>query len=96
MMFMSGLPLHNGRSLASHLCAISISMMFMLFGFFLCIAGVPTIHDKGWAVQPDYNGSFSYGALVNNDSVAPATLPVSQEHMTVVPTPQNASELKRD
>lgn len=71
-------------------------MMFMLFGFFLCIAGVPTIHDKGWAVQPDYNGSFSYGALVNNDSVAPATLPVSQEHMTVVPTPQNASELKRD
>ncbi|KAG5285267.1 hypothetical protein AALO_G00001400 [Alosa alosa] len=60
------------------------------------VQGVPTIHDKGWAVQPDYNGSFSYGALVNNDSVAPATLPVSQEHVTVAPTPQKNSELKRD
>ncbi|XP_031436563.1 NIPA-like protein 3 [Clupea harengus] len=60
------------------------------------LQGVPTIHDKGWAVQPDYNGSFSYGALVNNDSVGPATLPVSQEHVTVASTPQKAFELKRD
>uniref|UniRef100_A0A3Q2P0X6 NIPA like domain containing 3 n=1 Tax=Fundulus heteroclitus TaxID=8078 RepID=A0A3Q2P0X6_FUNHE len=42
--------------------------------------GVPTIHDNGLVVQPDYNGSFSYGALVNNDGVAPATLPVNLEH----------------
>lgn len=38
-------------------------------------AGVPTIHDKGL----DFNGSFSYGALVNNDGVAPATPPVTLE-----------------
>lgn len=37
--------------------------------------GVPTIHDQQSVVQPDYNGSFSYGALVNNDNVAPAPLP---------------------
>ncbi|KAL2098458.1 hypothetical protein ACEWY4_004938 [Coilia grayii] len=60
------------------------------------VQGVPTIHDKGWAVQPDYNGSFSYGALVNNDSITPATLPVTQEHVTVVPTSQKVTELKRD
>lgn len=39
--------------------------------------GVPTIHDNRSVVQPDYNGSFSYGALVNNDGVAPASLPVN-------------------
>lgn len=38
--------------------------------------GVPTIHDQRSAVQPGYNGSFSYGALENNDSVTPAPLPV--------------------
>ncbi|CAL1575220.1 unnamed protein product [Knipowitschia caucasica] len=34
---------------------------------------VPIVHCKRSVVQPD--GSFSYGALVNNDSVAPAPLP---------------------
>lgn len=46
--------------------------------------GVPTIHDNGLVVQPDFNGSFSYGTLtVNNDGVAPATLPVSLEQPPV-------------
>ncbi|KAG7465984.1 hypothetical protein MATL_G00160020 [Megalops atlanticus] len=62
--------------------------------------GIPTIHDKGRVIQPDYNGSFSYGALVNNDSVTPATLPVAQEQMAVSPSPSSApymtSDLKRD
>lgn len=39
--------------------------------------GVPTIHDKGSVVQPDTPTSFSYGALVNNDSVAPPPLPLT-------------------
>lgn len=62
------------------------------------ITGIPTIHNKGWAVQPDYNGSFSYGALENNDSVAPVTLPVDQE-LSVSPgpvSPYQPSELKKD
>lgn len=46
--------------------------------------GVPTIHDKGLVVQPDSNGSFSYGALVNNDGVAPAPLPVNLRQSPVV------------
>lgn len=41
--------------------------------------GVPTIHDNGQGVQPDFNCSISYGALVNNDGVAPAALPVNLE-----------------
>ncbi|XP_061598924.1 NIPA-like protein 3 [Cololabis saira] len=45
--------------------------------------GVPTIHDKGLAVQPDFNGSFSYGTLVNNNGVAPATLPANLEQSPV-------------
>uniref|UniRef100_A0A671M196 NIPA-like protein 3 n=1 Tax=Sinocyclocheilus anshuiensis TaxID=1608454 RepID=A0A671M196_9TELE len=60
--------------------------------------GIPTIHNKGWAVQPDYNGSFSYGALENNDSVAPVTLPVDQE-LSVSPSPVSPyqpSGLKKD
>uniref|UniRef100_A0A672N207 NIPA like domain containing 3 n=1 Tax=Sinocyclocheilus grahami TaxID=75366 RepID=A0A672N207_SINGR len=60
--------------------------------------GIPTIHNKGWAVQPDYNGSFSYGALENNDSVAPVPLPVDQE-LSVSPSPVSPyqpSELKKD
>ncbi|XP_065144314.2 NIPA-like protein 3 [Paramisgurnus dabryanus] len=59
--------------------------------------GIPTIHDKGWAVQPD-NGSFSYGALENNDSVTPVTLPVGQDP-SISPGPVNHyqnTELKRD
>ncbi|XP_060938597.1 NIPA-like protein 3 [Limanda limanda] len=39
--------------------------------------GVPTIHDKGPSIQPEFTGSFTYGALVNNDGVLPATLPVA-------------------
>lgn len=39
--------------------------------------GIPTIHDKGPVVQPDSNGAFSYGALVNNDGVTPPPLPVN-------------------
>uniref|UniRef100_A0A096LTS5 NIPA like domain containing 3 n=1 Tax=Poecilia formosa TaxID=48698 RepID=A0A096LTS5_POEFO len=62
--------------------------------------GVPTIHDNGLAVQPDYNGSFSYGALVNNDGVAPTTLPVNLEHPTVTvrgtDPPHGQSDLKKD
>lgn len=45
--------------------------------------GVPVIHDKGLVVQPEFNGSFSYGALVNNDGVAPASLPVKLEQPPV-------------
>uniref|UniRef100_A0A8C6WME8 NIPA like domain containing 3 n=1 Tax=Neogobius melanostomus TaxID=47308 RepID=A0A8C6WME8_9GOBI len=43
--------------------------------------GVPTIHNNRSAGQPD--GSFSYGALVNNDNVAPAPLPVNLQHPPV-------------
>lgn len=60
--------------------------------------GIPTIHNKGWAVQPDYNGSFSYGALENNDSGAPVTPPVDQD-LSVSPSPVSPyqpSELKKD
>ncbi|KAL7873660.1 hypothetical protein AOLI_G00127310 [Acnodon oligacanthus] len=64
------------------------------------VKGIPTIHEKGLAVQPDYNGSFSYGALVNNDSVAPAALPpVSHENLAVTPGhghPYQTTELKKD
>lgn len=60
--------------------------------------GVPTIHDKRSAVQPDYNGSFSYGALVNNDSVAPAPLPVPLQHPPVssLQASPKPLDLKRD
>ncbi|KAM7375975.1 hypothetical protein PAMP_005729 [Pampus punctatissimus] len=58
--------------------------------------GVPTIHDKGLVVQPDFNGSFSYGALVNNDGVAPANLPVNLEKPTVNSRPVNASNWPPD
>uniref|UniRef100_A0A1A7Y5L9 NIPA-like domain containing 3 n=1 Tax=Iconisemion striatum TaxID=60296 RepID=A0A1A7Y5L9_9TELE len=47
------------------------------------VNGIPTIHDKGLVVQPDYNGAFSYGTLVNNDGVAAATLPANLEYPTV-------------
>lgn len=60
--------------------------------------GVPTIHDQRSAVQPDYNGTFSYGALVNNDSVAPAPLPVNLQHPPVSPVqpPPKLTGLKTD
>ncbi len=60
-------------------------------------SGVPTIHDKGLVVQPDFNGSFSYGALINNDGVAPVTLPVNQEQPPVSSRSTDASQgLKND
>uniref|UniRef100_A0A1A7XWG1 NIPA-like domain containing 3 n=1 Tax=Iconisemion striatum TaxID=60296 RepID=A0A1A7XWG1_9TELE len=49
------------------------------------VNGIPTIHDKGLVVQPDYNGAFSYGTLVNNDGVAAATLPANLEYPTLQP-----------
>ncbi|XP_076021741.1 NIPA-like protein 3 isoform X2 [Genypterus blacodes] len=58
--------------------------------------GVPTIHDKGMVVQPDFNGSFSYGALVNNDGVAPAFLPVNLEQPPVKDRSATASSAKAD
>ncbi|XP_026195612.1 NIPA-like protein 3 [Anabas testudineus] len=62
--------------------------------------GIPTIHDKGLVVQPDFNGSFSYGTLVNNDGVAPATLPVNLEQPPVHSRSSDAShdppDLKKD
>ncbi|XP_071354008.1 NIPA-like protein 3 [Trachinotus anak] len=62
--------------------------------------GVPTIHDKGLVLQPDFNGSFSYGALVNNDGVAPVTLPVNLEQPPVSARSTDAShsppDLKKD
>ncbi|XP_045919137.1 NIPA-like protein 3 [Micropterus dolomieu] len=62
--------------------------------------GVPTIHDKGLVVQPDFSGSFSYGALVNNDGVAPATLPTNLEQPPVYSKSIDAShdlpDLKKD
>ncbi|XP_060790759.1 NIPA-like protein 3 [Neoarius graeffei] len=61
--------------------------------------GIPTIHDKAWPVQPDYNGSFSYGTLVNNDSVAPTALAVATQDMCISPStspPSQEDELKKD
>lgn len=59
--------------------------------------GVPTIHDKGLV---DFNGSFSYGTLVNNDGVAPAPLPENVEQPPVSSGSAGASQdlpdLKRD
>ncbi|KAM9356455.1 NIPA-like protein 3 [Pholidichthys leucotaenia] len=46
--------------------------------------GVPTIHCKGSTIQPDVNGSFSYGSLANNNGVAPVTLPVHLEEPAVL------------
>lgn len=70
-----------------------------LFTHLFC-SGVPTIHDNGLVVQPDFNSSFSYGALVNNDGVAPATLPVNLEHPTVTvrgtDLPHGQPDLKKD
>lgn len=60
-------------------------------------SGVPTIHDKGLV---DFNGSFSYGALVNNDGVAPAPPPITLEEPPVRSRSTDSSagenDLKRD
>ncbi|XP_044230900.1 NIPA-like protein 3 [Thunnus albacares] len=62
--------------------------------------GLPTIHDKGMVVQPDFAGSFSYGTLVNNDGVAPANLPVNLGQPAVTSRSIDAShgppDLKKD
>ncbi|XP_039642779.1 NIPA-like protein 3 [Perca fluviatilis] len=64
------------------------------------VNGVPTIHDKGLVVQPNSNSAFSYGALVNNDGVAPAPLPVNLEQPPVGSRSTDAShslpDLKKD
>ncbi|GAA6074025.1 NIPA-like protein 3 [Tachysurus ichikawai] len=63
------------------------------------VKGIPTIHEKGWPVQPDYNGSFSYGTLVNNDTVTPATIPVVNRDTCASPDtghPYQADEIKKD
>ncbi|XP_076834320.1 NIPA-like protein 3 isoform X1 [Brachyhypopomus gauderio] len=51
------------------------------------VKGIPSIHEKGCTVQPDYNGAFSYGALVNNDGVTAVNLPVASQDMSVAPGP---------
>lgn len=71
----------------------------MYIRFLVFNTGIPTIHEKGWPVQPDYNGSFSYGTLVNNDGVAPATLAAVNQDTCVSPStspPYLADELKKD
>ncbi|XP_040055163.1 NIPA-like protein 3 [Gasterosteus aculeatus] len=64
------------------------------------VNGVPTIHDRGLFVQPDSNGTFSYGALVNNDGAAPVTLPVDPEQPPVasmrIDPPSGRRDLKED
>uniref|UniRef100_I3J6D8 NIPA like domain containing 3 n=1 Tax=Oreochromis niloticus TaxID=8128 RepID=I3J6D8_ORENI len=64
------------------------------------LSGVPTIHDKGLVIQPDYSGSFSYGTLVNNNGVTPAPLPVHLETPPLGPRSSDASQghpgIKRD
>lgn len=60
------------------------------------VKGIPTIHDKGWPIQPDYNGSFSYGALVNNDGMESV---ISQNQPSTTPTavqPYHTTDLKKD
>lgn len=72
----------------------SVRLHFLVFN-----TGIPTIHDKAWPVQPDYNGSFSYGTLVNNDSVAPTALAVATQDMCISPStspPSQEDELKKD
>ncbi|KAG8013315.1 NIPA-like protein 3 [Nibea albiflora] len=97
---------------ALHICMFLLGVAFCFLGVFLITKnrkktktfepyvtmdmanGVPTIHDKGLV---DFNGSFSYGALVNNDGVAPATLPVNQEQPPVISrSTDGVSDLKKD
>ncbi|MGH0178333.1 UNVERIFIED_CONTAM: hypothetical protein FKN15_077306 [Acipenser sinensis] len=67
------------------------------------VAALPNMHDKGRTIQPDYNGSFSYGALVSSDSTpenyTPATLAIVQEQhnsKAASTMPYWASDLKKD
>ncbi|XP_029349600.1 NIPA-like protein 3 [Echeneis naucrates] len=58
--------------------------------------GVPTIHDKGLVLQPDFSGTFSYGALVNNDGAVPVTLPVNLQQPPVSFSSTDASHHPSD
>ncbi|KAL4624160.1 NIPA-like protein 3 [Arapaima gigas] len=60
--------------------------------------GVPTIHNKAHTVQPDYNGSFSYGTLVNSDTTIPVTLPAVPEQLAAFPSsaPSRSAAFKQD
>ncbi|MGH0180781.1 UNVERIFIED_CONTAM: hypothetical protein FKN15_023257 [Acipenser sinensis] len=67
------------------------------------VAALPNMHDKGRTIQPDYNGSFSYGALVSSDSTpenyTPAMLAIVQEQhnsKAASTVPYWASNLKKD
>ncbi|KAM8914697.1 NIPA-like protein 3 isoform 2-T3 [Spinachia spinachia] len=64
------------------------------------VNGVPTIHDRGLFVQPDFTSALSYGALVNNDGAAPVTLPVDLEQLPVASVrtnpPSGRPDLKED
>lgn len=76
--------------IVGHSCLLEHYLSFLL-------PGVPTIHDKGLV---DFNGSFSYGTLVNNDGVAPANLPVNLKQPPVTATstdaPHGPDDLKKD
>ncbi|XP_070836066.1 NIPA-like protein 3 [Chaetodon trifascialis] len=98
-----------------HICMFLLGSAFCFLGVFLITKnkkktktfepyvsmnmtnGVPTIHDKGLV---DFNGSFSYGALVNNDGVVPAPVPANLEQPPVTASPAEASygpsDLKKD
>ncbi|XP_076604194.1 NIPA-like protein 3 [Chaetodon auriga] len=98
-----------------HICMFLLGSAFCFVGVFLITKnkkqtktfepyvsmnmtnGVPTIHDKGLV---DFNGSFSYGALVNNDGVVPAPIPVNLEQPPVTASSTEASydppDLKKD
>lgn len=62
--------------------------------------GVPTIHDKAPVTQPEVSGSFSYGALVNNDGAASASEPVKMDQppveFTSTDSSHNLSDLKKE
>ncbi|XP_019743912.1 NIPA-like protein 3 [Hippocampus comes] len=53
--------------------------------------GVPTIHSKGPEVAADFTGTFSYGALVNNDGTTSSNQAVNTEQPTTSFRPTRAS-----
>lgn len=74
-----------------------------LIQFWFVFVALPNMHDKGRMIQPDYNGSFSYGALVSSDSTpenyTAATLAIVQEQhnsKAASTMPYWASDLKKD
>ncbi|KAJ3613431.1 hypothetical protein NHX12_019680 [Muraenolepis orangiensis] len=65
--------------------------MFLL-GCAACFLGVFFItknrkKSKTFEPYPDYNGSFSYGALVNSDGAVPSTVPVNKQLSPGSPSP---------